>query len=337
MHLGLTYDLQEDPADERQAEFDPPRTVDALASALRALGHEVVRLGGAEALLAAPWRLRDVGLIFNIAEGAFGRCREAWVPMLLEQWRVPFVGSGSTTLALGLDKVMSKRLARASGIRTPAWAVVEPGQRLERLRELSFPLIVKPREEGSGRGIDRHAVVHTFAELAERVAWVTAHYRQPCLVEQFIPFGELTVFMIGNRPPQALPAIQRPLDPATRLACHVAGPGAAWLSPLELTPELDEEARRVALTMFQALRCRDMARVDLRVDERGRVYFLEINPLPSFDPEGSLGLLAEYLGTAYERLVGQILDAAVARLGGPEAVRLARESGRARRGAHGHV
>jgi D-alanine-D-alanine ligase len=152
--------------------------------------------------------------------------------------------------------------------------------------------------------------------LRARVEWAIERFHQPCLVEEFIPFGELTVLLIGNNPPQALPAIQRPLDPATRLSCHVARqPNAtAWLCPLDLTSALDAAARDMATTMFGVLGCHDMARVDLRVDEAGAVYFLEINPLPSFDPEGSLGLLAEYMGTTYKHLVGRILDAALHRL-----------------------
>ena len=70
----------------------------------------------------------------------------------------------------------------------------------------------------------------------------------------------------------------------------------------------------MAITMFQTLGCHDMARVDLRVDEQGSLYFLEINPLPSFDPEGTLGLLAEHQGSTYAQLIGRILTAAVARL-----------------------
>ena len=317
MHLGLTFDLQTDPKDERQAEFDPPRTIEALAEALRQMGHEPVRLGSAEELLASPWRLQHVELVFNIAEGSHGRCREAWVPMLLEQWGIPFIGSGPAAQALGLDKVMSKRLAYASGVATPRWLVVNDAETLDARRLPPFPLIVKPRYEGSGLGINPGAVVADLASLRRRVQWVTQRLSQPCLVEAFIPFGELTVLLIGNGPPEPLPAIQRPLDPSSRLSCHVAGGSRQWFCPVVLTPELDAAARRMAVTMFEALRCRDMARVDLRVDEEGRLYFLEINPLPSFDPEGSMGLMAEYLGATYRDLVGQILQAALLRLGWP--------------------
>jgi len=316
MNIGLTYDLQTDPTDERQAEFDPPATIAALERALQTLGHRVRRLGGAGELLADPTRLQQVELVFNIAEGGHGRCREAWVPMLLEQWGIPFVGSGPSAQALGLDKVMSKRLAQASGVATPAFCVVDHPAKCAQAAALGFPLIVKPRHEGSGMGIDPGAVVQEMAALERRVEWALARLRQPCLVERFIPFGEVTVLLIGNEAPQALPAIQRPLDPVSRLSCHVAGasPGAGWLCPVELTAELDAEAARMALAMFRALRCRDLARVDLRVDERQHLYFLEINPLPSFDPAGSLGLLAEYLGVSYAQLIGQILAAALRRL-----------------------
>jgi len=322
MRIGLTYNLQTHPTDDRQAEFDQPRTINALDAALQALGHTVVHLGSAEQLAAAPWRLQDVTLVFNIAEGSHGRCREAWVPMLLEHWGVPFVGSGPTAQAIGLDKAMSKRLAGASGVVTPRWGLADARDPISvtRAGELKFPLIVKPRYEGSGLGIDASAVVHDLAALSRRVEWLTQRLGQPCLVEEFVPFGELTVFLIGNRPPEALPVVQRPIDPVSRLSCHVLGEDVrAWLCPVEFTPQLEAAAAKIAVTMFDALRCKDMARVDLRVAEDGTLYFLEINPLPSFDPDGSLGLIAEYLGTTYRELVNQVLNAALLRLELPEA------------------
>jgi D-alanine-D-alanine ligase len=332
MRIGLTYDLQADATDEQQAEFDPPATIDALRRALAASGHQVVLLGSAPDLLSAPQPLGEVELVFNIAEGSHGRCREAWVPTLLELYQVPYVGSGPLALTLGLDKVMSKRLAVAEGIMTPRWISVEHPRTLPAAIPLTFPVIVKPRFEGSGRGIDAGAVAHTREGLAERVGWLFERCKQPLVVEEFIAYGELTVCVIGNTPPLVSPAIQRPLDPATRLSWHVAKPmpsrGAPrgvpgpelnvvqdWVCPLVLDEALDAQVRRLALRMFNVIGCRDFARIDLRVDEAGRLYFLEVNPLPSFDPEGSLGLIAEHLGTTYTQLIGHVLDAALLRLG----------------------
>lgn len=320
MHIGLLFDLQTDPNDERQAEFDPPQTIDALRRALESLGHHLTPINGVRELLRlGPKGCCSFDLVFNLAEGMDGRCREAWAPTLLDLFGIPYVGSDALALSLGLDKVMAKRLAKEAGVLTPAWQEFAAGAAVGPV-SLRFPVIVKPRWEGSGRGIDAGAVVTSQEALAQRVAWLTTRYPGPILLEEFVPAGELTVCLIGNEPPAAYPAIQRPLDPATRLSCHVVKPApAAVINPLELGPALEQGARDAALTIFRLIGCQDMARVDFRVDEQQRVWFLEINPLPSFDPAGSFGLLAEYLGVSYANVIGRILDAAVRRLQGASA------------------
>jgi D-alanine-D-alanine ligase len=315
MHLGLTYDLRTDPADWRQAEYDPVTTVEAVERALASLGHHVTRLGSALDLLrAGPARCCDMDLVFNIAEGGAGRCREAWAPVVLELFRIPYVGSDPLALMIGLDKVMTKRLAASEGLFTPAWVSVDAPGALPRSLPLRYPLIVKPRYEGSGIGVDAEAVVRDWAALEARVRWACERFSQPALIEEFIGRGELTVCVIGNDPPQALPAIQRPLDEASRLSWHVAAGQGRVLTPLRLDQQLERQAQDAAVTIFRALGCQDMARADFRVDEEGRVFLLEINPLPSFDPEGTMGLLAEHLGRSYADLIGSILQAARQRL-----------------------
>jgi len=325
MRIGLTYDLQTDPADERQAEFDPPSTIGALCDALEALGHEVLLLGNAHDLLRDPRRLGEADLVFNLAEGTHGRCREAWVPTLLELHGAPYVGSDPVALMLGLDKAMAKRIAQAEGVPTPRWVTLVHPSALPRDISLNVPVIVKPRDEGSGRGLDAGAIVSRHEQLTQRVRWLFERCPAPMLIEEFIPYGELTVCVIGNDPPTAYPAIQRPLDAATRLSCHLVKPAPARTEcPLVLDEALDAAARQIALTMFQAIGCRDLARVDLRVDDARRLYFLEINPLPSWDPQGTMGLLAEYLGVRYADLIGRVLEAARSRLGHPHTVASAR-------------
>lgn len=328
MRIGLTYDLKIDPSDERQAEYDSPETLKALEDALRVVGHDGVRLGNAQNLLKAPEKLKEVEFVFNIAEGKATRCREAWVPLLLELYDVSCVGSDALTLSMGLDKVLCKQLAQASGVSTPAWISVRRPDALPSKIPFAFPVIVKPRYGGSGMGLDRGAVVHDMPTLSKRVREVWDRFHQDMLVESFVAYGELTVFLIGNHPPRVLPVIQRPLDPESRLAFHIVDGAARWkrqptakrsddpqgLCPLDLTESMEEAASQMALTMFHALGCYDMARVDLRVDSQGQLFFLEINPLPSFDPNGSLGLLAEYLGRSYASLIDEIIQAALMRI-----------------------
>lgn len=317
MDIGLVFDLQTDPHDPRQAEFDPQATIEALRQALESLGHHVTLLGGPEDLLrSGPTQCCDVDLVFNIAEGGWGRCREAWAPILLDLYRIPYVGSDALTLSIGLDKVVSKRLAMAEGIPTPRWIAIDHPGALAAKVPLTFPVIVKPRWQGSGRGLDAGAVVNDQTALTARVSWLYARCPEPIVIEEFIDYGELTVCVIGNDPPVAYPAIQRPIDTATRLSCHLITPSSSqWECPIELDERLDARARDIAIAMVKVLGVQDMARVDLRVDRNGQLFFLEINPLPSFDPAGSLGLLAEYLGVTYAILIGRILDAALLRLG----------------------
>ncbi|MBI3321581.1 MAG: D-alanine--D-alanine ligase [Candidatus Omnitrophica bacterium] len=314
MRIGLTYDLQTDPTDPRQAEFDPPQTLAVISAALQALGHEPVLIGDAQQLLQWLRTGCPVDLVFNIAEGAGGRCREAWVPVLLEARRIPYVGSGPAALVLGLDKLACKRLALASGLRTPPWVAAATPDELPAALPFPFPAIVKPRYEGSGIGIDPGAVVESLDDLRRRAHWLWARWPEPLLIEQFIPDGELTVCLIGNDPPEAFAPIQRPIDRGSRLSCHVSTT-ARWDTPLELTDAMDQQAHHLASVMFEAIGCRDFARTDFRVDRAGDLWFLEINPLPSLDPEGSFALLAECSGVGYPQIIGRIVDAAVTRLG----------------------
>jgi len=315
MNIGITFDLQTDPADELQAEFDPPGTIAALEQALAELGHATLRLGDAQALLAGPERLEGLDLVYNLAEGRGGRCREAWVPAWLEARGVPYVGSDALAQAISLDKACCKQLARGSGVATPDWMTMAHERELEQVEQLAFPVIAKPRYGGSGQGIGPEAVAQNARDAIAAVRRVWARWNQPCLIERFIPFGELTVLLIGNAPPAALPAVQRPLDARTRLAWHVARASGEPAHPVELTPALEGAAQDAARRIFGVLGCRDLARADFRVDGAGELWFLEINALPSLDPGGSLGLLAEYLQESYASLIGRIVDAALARLG----------------------
>ena len=184
-------------------------------------------------------------------------------------------------------------------------------------KTLPFPLIVKPRHEGSAVGIDGGAIVHDADALAARVRWVLAAHREPALIEAFIAGGEATVCVVGNEPPEALPPILRPIDPTTGLAWHAAKRDGRETSmatlPVALTPALETTLRRYAVEVFRLLGCRDVARVDFRIDPQGRVYCLEINPLPNLSPDDSFGLLGESLGLGYDGMIRRILDAALAR------------------------
>ena len=328
MRVGLIYDVfssyewrPSDPEDA-DAEYEPMSTVEALEQALVKLGHEPVRIGTAQNLLEQLPTL-SIDAAVNIAEGAHSRNREAYAPILLEMAGVPFLGSDALTLSLSLDKVWTKDLAVAAGVRTPPYAIYSYN-RLDEYPELpaSFPLFIKPRYEGSSKGITEASCVHDRAALEAQVKQVALQYQQDALVESYISGGgEFTVAVIGYDPPIALPALQRAVEADTGIGLHALdrrgynNADLAYKLDGDLNPELEQEMKEMALAIFQKLECQDFARVDFRVDEAGEPWFLEINPLPTFAPDGTFAILAELMGQSYTEFLADTLAKGFARLG----------------------
>lgn len=312
MRVGLTYDLKEScvkgDCDDTFAEFDTRETVEAILTSLENCGYEVVPIGNVKHLLN-QLPVLDVDIVFNIAEGLKGRCREAYVPALLEAYGIPYVGSGPSTLAIALDKLMTKRIVSSYGIPVP--------------KVQHFPFIVKPRYEGSSKGIDKESVVSNPHQLQNRIEYVKRIYGQPALIEEFIEGWEFTVAIIGNNPPQALPPLQRSVDRKTTLAsyvmdksrCSVLGARGSgeFSEPLSINEGLEERLKTDAVTAYKVLGCRDFARADFRVDFNGQDYLLELNPLPSLAKDGSFAILAECLNSSYDDMLGKILIEALKR------------------------
>lgn len=323
MIVGLTYDLKSDyvpqpdePADAA-AEFDAPTTVEAIAGAIRSAGHEVVMLGHAGRLVAQLETLQ-VDLVFNIAEGRGTRNRESQIPMLLELRGLPYVGSDALTLGISLDKIVAKQVFIAEGIPTPRYFQVREVRALT-ASPLPFPLIVKPRQEGSSKSLSDRSLVHSLEELKTQADWLIRTYHQPALVEEFIQGREFTVAMIGNDPPEALPSVQLQLDGRTDLGtlfytfAQITSPTMRYLCPSQIPEALERHLRALAVRAYQAVECRDFGRVDFRVDAQGRPYVLEINPLPSLSTEDAFQIVADHLKVSYDSMIHRILQAAITR------------------------
>lgn len=323
MLIGLAFDLKVPGAlDDDQEEFDPPETIDAIEGALRALGHDVARLGDGEPALRRLLEGARPDLVFNIAEGVgAGRCREARLPAALEMLGIPYTGSDPLTLALTLDKDCAKRVVASAGIATPRWCLVR--HRVEDhtagLRALPLPVIVKPAWEGSSKGILPDSVVDQRERLVPIIERCLRTCQQPALIEEFIDGDEVTVGIVGNRPPQVLGAMRVvPKTPQQRFVYDIEVKRdwqrrVAYESPPRLPAAQIAAIERAALNAYVALECRDVARIDFRVRD-GEPFFIEANPLPGLSPEyGDLVLLARGRGIDHQALIARIVDAAMAR------------------------
>jgi D-alanine-D-alanine ligase len=333
LSIGLAYDLfgsypprPGDPPDA-EAEYEPEATVLVLEAAIRRLGHAPVRLGNAHAVLraAAADGLAGLDALLTIAEGYGARNREAWVPVLAELAGIPALGSDGLTMSTTLDKLWAHRVVAAAGVPVPPHASLgSADEAATAALPAPFPLFVKPRWEGTAKGIGPTSRVESRDALVREVARVVATYRQPALVEAFLDGPEYTVTLVGNAPPRPLPTLQRALEATTRIGVHAlerhAPPPGGWRhdAPGALDPAREAELVALARRAFAALECRDFARADFRLDAAGRPRFLEMNPLPTFAPEGSFGIIAELLGRPLDDLLAEVLQEGLRRLGLPE-------------------
>jgi D-alanine-D-alanine ligase len=324
MRIGLVYDLRDDYralgfSEEEVAEFDNIDTIDQLAGALEAIGCEVVRVGRGQALAARLVAGERFEIVFTIAEGVKGRSREAQVPALCELFDQPYLFSDPLSSAASLDKAVAKRLVRDAGVPTPSFMVAH--RHASELEGWShFPAFIKPLAEGTGKGCEAASLVHKAEELAAAATRLLDRYRQPVLVETYLPGREFTVGIVGNGSDATV------LGVCEILLKEDAEANVYSLHNQELCEDLviyaradDAEAKLAgtrALAAYHALECRDAARIDFRSDAKCDPYFLEANTLAGLHPHHSdLPILAAQNGVPFVELIGMILDAGLARYG----------------------
>ena len=335
MRVGLTFNLRPElpgighAVAEATCEFDTIDTVEAIAGALSALGHDLHLI---ESTREAPAHLAALrpDVVFNMAEGVHGADREAQIPALLELLGIPYTGPGPWCAATTLDKRRTKEILRHRGIPTPAFAYAEKPSDLKGWDR--FPAIVKPVGEGSSKGIWQSNVVASASDLRRRVSEVGQRYRQGVLVEEYIHGRELTVGMLGNAPRHILPIAEIVFPEVPSGSWAIDSFEAKWIwnsegagrapyveCPTNLSPRLRRRVERVAGGAFEALECRDLARLDIRLAPDGIPYVLEINALPGLiadaTEESRFPLMARVFGLSYPELIRTVFALACTRHG----------------------
>ncbi len=305
--------------DDAFEEYDTSETIAAICAALAALGVQPIPVVADQRL---PWRLDEGGFdfVFNIAEGAGRRCREAVAAALCELLELPFTGSDALTLAAAQDKMIARRIVSPEvPVARGCLVDSEPDERA--LADLNYPVIVKPNDEGSSKGIGQGSICHSAGTAAERCRWLRSRYDAPALVEEFLSGMEVTVGVRGNGPDQSILALMEiaPAEPA-----ELAGPflydvetkrdwrrRVSYHVPARLPAATLDLIEAYSLTASRLLGCRDIARIDFRLDAAGRPFFLECNPLPGLNPDHSDIVILSRGVRSYPDLVqGILLDAA---------------------------
>jgi D-alanine-D-alanine ligase len=325
MKVGITYDLRDDYlasgfSEEEIAEFDRRETIDAIDHTLQGLGYTTDWIGNVRALIARLAVGDRWDLVFNIAEGLRGYGREAQVPALLDVYQIPYTFSDPLALAMTLHKGMAKRVVRDFGIPTPDFIVIKSSRDMANI-DLPFPLFAKPVAEGTGKGITAASRLSDHDELVSCCTRLLSEYRQPVIVEAFLPGREFTVGIVGtDDEARAVGVMEVVLKNQAEEHAYSYLNKKRFEEFVEYRPVAGEEAEQaigIALAAWRALECRDGGRLDLRADGAGRIHFLEVNPLPGLHPEYSdLPILCTMFHIPYQKLIGWIMESAKRRVGG---------------------
>lgn len=325
MKIGMVYDLRDDYLKEgftreAAAEFDSEETVAIIEKTLCELGYSVERIGNCRRLCSRLTSGDRWDLVFNFSEGVNGRSREAQTPAVLELFGIPYTFSDPLVCALTLDKSMTKKIILHAGLRSPEFAVVHSEEEIEgAVQNLKYPLFAKPLCEGTGKGIDSSSLIKNRKELIRTCRRILSSFKQPVLVEEFLPGREFTVGVLGSGKYARVVGIME-------ITLIESTPGNIYsyeskefcerlirYTPFRESP-LKEEIEELALAAYREIECRDAGRVDLRLDGEGHPSFIEINVLPGLHPTHSdLPMQAEMFGISYRELIQEIINSALSR------------------------
>lgn len=336
MKIALTYNLKKELRESEglpedfYAECDDIETVEAVRDALLERHEEVAMIEADEDAFEKLRKTRPE-LVFNMAEGVWGESRESHLPAMMEMLRIPYTGSAPLTLALCLNKARAKEILAHYGIPTARFLLAHDDS-LDIEKYLSFPVMVKPVLEGSSKGIKNDSIVNSPAEFRNKVRSLVEEYRQPALIEEYLPGREFTVAMVGNgRSLKVLPIVEINYSSLPEGINHIYSYEAKWVldrpeaplnifnCPADIPERLKKAVESVSTDAFRALDVRDWCRIDVRLDAAGVPHVIELNPLPGIlmDPKcnSCFPKAARAAGMTFTELVNSVLDAARERYG----------------------
>lgn len=322
-------------ADALEPPVDP--VLDQVSSVLAELGHEVARVAAGDDIVPVVVGLRSIQpeLVFNLSESFAGvSSMDSNLAALLNLMGLRYTGSSHAGLMVAGDKSLTKKVLGFHGIRTPEFATVFRGA-LDHAGDIDFPVIVKPPQEDASIGITNRSVVHDLKELFGRIDELQTEFSQPVLIEEFVEGREFYVGVLGNLTPVALPVMEMDFSGLPAGSPRIASWEAKWgadgsgagegaeasaefagtrsVFPTDLSDELVERIHKTAIDAFEAVRLRDYARIDMRVNDRGEIFVIEVNPNCYLERSAEFARAAEHGGISYEKLIAKIVELASAR------------------------
>ena len=264
-------------------------------------------------------------LIFNFVESVEGNSNlESYVAGLFDLMEIPYTGNGPISLGNCLVKSRTKQILQSHGVRTPKHMIAHVNQFPEKNNFLlKFPVILKLAREDASIGISELSVVNNFEALKERLEYLFNSFNQEVLIEEYIDGRELNVAILGD---QILPISEIRFDGLPEEFPKIVTYEAKWSPesvyfkntvprcPAPLEDSLRQKIEKMALEAFDALECRDYARVDIRLNQRNVPYVIEVNPNPDISPDTGFVRSAAAAGIGYDELLFKISTFALKRI-----------------------
>jgi D-alanine-D-alanine ligase len=324
--IGITFNLKKyDANDDRYEEYDEVATIVALKNEIERYGFKVV-LFEQDKNLCRRIIANKPDFVLNIAEGiGNSRGRESQVPCILESLGIPYSGSDPVALGTTLDKYLTNFILKSSGIPVPLMFLasnVADAERLRHIFRLKRSFIVKPRWEGSSKGIFSSSLVKNIPELKRQVSFIIQRYMQPALIEEFLEKDEITVGVAGDKKPYLLGMMRICPKQASKFFIYSIETKRNWQSAVEYQPQqmilkkIQNKIEASALAAFRILELRDIARIDFRLDSNTTPKIIDINPLPGLSPHYSdLPIMYTLKGKTYSELIKTLLRESLRRYG----------------------
>ncbi len=326
--VGIAYNAY-DPLTGQKVERASEESVEQMAkevlAAVTELGYTAFILPLHKSFMSFLNRLKvlNADVVINLCEAFAGHPQlESNVAAALELLGVAFTGNDSRTLALCLNKFKTKAVLKSCGLPTAPAKLVDSA---ETKIDMPFPVIVKPNREDASLGIDPESVVFDQESLQKQVQKILEIYDQPVLVEAFIDGREFNVAVLDDGHPQALPVSEIDFtnmpEGHARILCY----RAKWLPddilyektppvcPASIDDGLKTKLQEASVAAFQAVEGRDYARVDFRMDKKGKIYVLEVNPNPDISLNAGYARALAAAGIEYKAFWQKMIDKALAR------------------------
>lgn len=305
---------------DAESERDLLHTVDAVHLALTKQHHQVTLCGlrqSPEELLK-PVREHQPEVVFNLFEGFGGNpASEYHIAGLLEWLKLPYTGCPLEAMVLGRDKVRTKYLLQGAGLPTASFQAV---QHLAEIKTpTQWPVFVKPASTDASIGIDQQSVVRSEVELRAKAMKLLADYGPPILVESYLPGTEFNVGVVELPEKTSLPVAEMVYTPQEGVAWPIVSYASKWESgsvedlamqprcPAQIPEALSRRLQQIAVDAFTLLGCRDVARIDLRLDANGQPRILEVNPNPDLGPSAGLARMLRTSGLEYDSFIHRLV------------------------------